>query len=170
MSGLILLLDCVDERLFHAVLLRRRPRLDLFMRLITRLADPAVAIALAGGLAAGVVPALARAGRVAFATMVLSHLLVQLLKRTISRARPSLPVGFDSLIRAPDRFSFPSGHSAAGLSVFLPLALVAPFWLGVPLLLLGMAVGASRSYLGVHYPGDVLAGWLLALASMAVLV
>jgi membrane-associated phospholipid phosphatase len=83
-----------------------------------------------------------------------------------------LPVGFASLARAPDHFSFPSGHSAGALAVVLPVAgdLMAEGRVAlaaicvVPTLL----VGVSRSYLGVHYPGDVVAGW--ALAIMAALV
>jgi undecaprenyl-diphosphatase len=34
---------------------------------------------------------------------------------------------------------------------------------GVALVALALVVGISRCYLGVHYPGDVVAGWALAL-------
>jgi undecaprenyl-diphosphatase len=66
------------------------------------------------------------------------------------------------LAAEPDRFSFPSGHAAAAMSVAMGYAMVFPN-LAVPLVLLAAAVGASRVYLGVHYPGDVLVGQLLAL-------
>jgi undecaprenyl-diphosphatase len=69
-------------------------------------------------------------------------------------------------MKAPDRFSFPSGHSAAALSVFLPLALATPVPGSFLILALGIAVGFSRCYLGVHYPGDVLADWTLAALSV----
>lgn len=158
----ILRLGQIDERLLHAVVGRRRARLDWLAQVLTRLGDPAVAIALAAGLALGLVPGLQEAGVRGVFALAFSHFLVQILKRSFSRSRPSLPVGMASLILPPDRFSFPSGHAAAGLSVALPLAMVLPLSLGLPVLLLGMAVGLTRCYLGVHYPGDVMMGWILA--------
>ena len=48
-----------------------------------------------------------------------------------------------------------------------PLAQARPSVVGYPVLALGLLVGVSRCYLGVHYPGDVLAGWTLAAGDTA---
>jgi undecaprenyl-diphosphatase len=96
--------------------------------------------------------------------LVLSHLLVQLIKRTVSRPRPV--ANERQFLRAPDRFSFPSGHAAAALSVAVGYASVSP-QLAAPLLGLAAVVGASRVVLGVHFPADVLAGQLIALITAA---
>jgi undecaprenyl-diphosphatase len=162
MSALLLLLGEFDHRLLNAVVARRRRRLDRLMRRITHLGDPGPTIAICLGLSLGWVPRLEGVGELALFALVASHLFVQLLKRTVTRPRPCLPPGHEFLVQLPKCFSFPSGHAAAGLSVALPLALAAPAAVGAPLLLLGLAVGASRCYLGVHYPGDVLVGWALA--------
>jgi undecaprenyl-diphosphatase len=156
-----------DERLLHAVVLRRRTPLNLLARTLTHLADAPVAIGLAAGLVLGAVPGLRGAGATAAFALGLSHLLVQILKRFFSRPRPRLPVGITSLMRSPDRFSFPSGHAAAGFSITLPLAMALPPGLGTLVLALGFGIGLSRCYLGVHYPGDVVAGWTLATLSVA---
>jgi undecaprenyl-diphosphatase len=96
--------------------------------------------------------------------LTLSHLVVQLIKRRVHRARPPvLPH-----IPAPDRFSFPSGHATAALSVGLGYGLafpaLAPWLVGAALL-----VGWSRVVLGVHYPGDVLVGQIIAAGTVALL-
>jgi undecaprenyl-diphosphatase len=165
MSTLIVWLGSHDERLLIAVVTRRRRFLDLCFRAVTHLADPAVAIGFSGGLAVGLVPGMERIGIRASTTLALSHLLVEILKRTVVRARPCLPVGLESLVQPPDRFSFPSGHAAAGLAMAIPLAVGLGLPLGLLALPLGLAVGVSRCYLGVHYPGDVMAGWLIASVS-----
>ena len=61
----------------------------------------------------------------------------------------------------PDRFSFLSGHAIASLAVALSYGVGFPP-LAAPLVGLGLLVGWSRVVLGVHYPGDVLAGQLIA--------
>jgi len=102
-----------------------------------------------------------RLSRFALATLVISHLLVQLVKRTVGRGRPSRYRELAS-IREPDRFSFPSGHATASLAVALAYGISFPGLAG-PLVLLALLVGYSRVRLGVHYPSDVVAGQLLAI-------
>ncbi|MFH1762656.1 MAG: phosphatase PAP2 family protein [Gemmatimonadota bacterium] len=168
MPGWILRLGKYDERLLHAVVTRRMTWLDMVVRVLTRLGDPPVAIIIAGGIALGAAGDLRGAQYVPAFSLAISFLLSQVLKRFFSRTRPDLPVGKSSLIQAPDRFSFPSGHATGSLSIALPLVLVLPLPFGLLVLVLGMAVGLTRCYLGVHYPGDVLAGW--GLAALAVLL
>jgi len=105
----------------------------------------------------------------AMAILVLSHLLVQLVKRTVGRPRPSRGIARDVLIAEPDRFSFPSGHAASSLSIALGFASVVPDVLALPLALLAVTVGFSRVALAVHYPGDVVAGQCLAVITAVAL-
>ena len=168
MPAWILRLGKYDERLLHAVVARRMGWLDTIVRLLTRLGDPPVAIVLAVALALGFGGELGGARFVPAFALAFSFLLSQILKRFFSRTRPDLPVGISSLIQAPDRFSFPSGHATAALSIALPAAFSLALPVGVLVLAAGMTVGLTRCYLGVHYPGDVLAGWSLAVLSVLI--
>jgi undecaprenyl-diphosphatase len=96
--------------------------------------------------------------------LAISHLIVQVIKRNVGRARPGERVPLKSHVELPDRFSFPSGHAAAVMSVAFIHA--ANFHsLGLPMLALAALVGFSRVRLGVHYPGDVLVGQFIAIAT-----
>jgi undecaprenyl-diphosphatase len=165
-SGLRLLLDQHDARVLAYLVGRRHPWLDRLMRTLTRLGEPSVIVTLALALLLAPVDALRPVSVHAGFAVVVSHALVQLLKRWIRRPRPELGVGVESLIQAPDRFSFPSGHAAAALALALSLAPALPPVAATVVVATGVLVGVSRCYLGVHYPGDVAAGWVLAAAGI----
>ena len=92
-----------------------------------------------------------------------------LIKNAVARPRP-----FDTytqiipLITRPKDYSFPSGHTCASFAVALVCLRMLPGKWGIlPVVLAGM-IAFSRLYLGVHYPGDVLAGFLVALLTSTV--
>lgn len=87
--------------------------------------------------------------------------LYWLVKNSLRRPRPQDAVpGFRSLIRASDQFSFPSGHSSGAFLLATALLLVyGPA--AAPLFLWAAAVAVSRILLGVHFPGDTVAGALM---------
>jgi undecaprenyl-diphosphatase len=102
-----------------------------------------------------------QAGVDAAIVLLVTHLVAQAIKRTATRPRPS-GMSFEALIAAPDKFSFPSGHSIAASALAFTYAWYFPT-LAPALLVLATLIGVSRVRLGVHYPGDVLAGQAIAL-------
>ena len=142
---------------------RQTPRRAFFLDLLCRLLPTAAGVLY---LAAAVwllvihAPELVRFVAVPAATL----LLVSLLRRLIRRPRPyerwkeATP-----LLRAHKRGQgCPSRHAASALAIALAGCTVHPA-LGAALLMLALGVGVTRVVAGVHFVGDVLAGFALAL-------
>jgi membrane-associated phospholipid phosphatase len=97
------------------------------------------------------------------------------LKLAFHRARPAPYFGLPT----PGTFSFPSGHSLMSLCFYGVVAYLvsvhveSPAWrltLRVSGALIVLLVGASRIYLGVHYPSDVAAGFAAGLVWLTAIV
>jgi len=96
-------------------------------------------------------------------------LLTTVMKLVFARERPDI-VPHLAAVTSP---SFPSGHSMLAAVIYLTLgSLIArlaarrrvrAYVMSVALLMTSL-VGGSRVYLGVHYPTDVLGGWMAGLA------
>lgn len=98
-----------------------------------------------------------------------------LLKLLLRRERPLTDY---VLLKQFSSSSFPSGHTVGstvvfGLVAYLSGGLLPAPWNGICagfLVLLIIAVGVSRIYLGAHYPSDVVGGWLLGLAGLLIII
>jgi membrane-associated phospholipid phosphatase len=93
-----------------------------------------------------------------------------LLKQAFQRPRPDIVTP----VVTAHGFAFPSGHTMSSMALACAVTLLCwrarwryrwPVSLGA--LAFAVLVGASRVYLGVHYPSDVLAGWLVSLDLVA---
>jgi undecaprenyl-diphosphatase len=100
----------------------------------------------------------------------LALLLAQPISRLVDRARPYIahPQSAHLLIPRSHDPSFPSDHATGAF------ALAFGIWLydrtiGTVMLVLGALLAFSRVYVGIHYPGDVIAGALLGMGVAAAL-
>lgn len=131
-----------------------------------------------------------RAGLPSGIGALLSHSVNHMVKGQVCRARPDV---IFHLI-AQGGYSFPSGHSMTGMFFYGMLLysarrMLLEFDAALPeqlrkkriycaraltvfgILLIGL-IGISRIYVGVHFPSDVLGGWLLggALLMLAIMI
>lgn len=92
------------------------------------------------------------------ATVLLAEAAQGSLKLAVGRDRPPLANPEpETLVGLPHTHSFPSGHALVAFAAATVLAAAVPR-LRWPLYALAALIAFSRVYVGVHYPGDVLAG------------
>ncbi len=89
----------------------------------------------------------------------------KLIKNSFKRYRPyEKDKRIDKRADPGDRFSLPSGHTSCSVIISIILSYCCPI-LTPFLSVWSLGVGASRIYLGVHYPTDILAGGMLGALS-----
>lgn len=146
------------------------PWLTTYVEMVTLFGSLSV-LAVFGGIELVVLVRAGLRGDARFMLFVMGGavILENALKFSIRRPRPPPFFGTD-----PTSYSFPSGHALFSLCFYGSLAVIlgrrgasrAVTWAGAMCLV--AAIGGTRIYLGVHYPSDVLAGYLLAIAWLSV--
>lgn len=161
----------LDRSIYQFVISFRCDLLDQYFIYITRFANTATILVI---VAAFILIFRNRYGiflGVAACSSVLSNLVI---KNIIQRARP------DHLrLISQGGFSFPSGHSMIAVCVYGYLCYLVYQKISNPYLKYGLlmllatlilSIGLSRIYVGVHYPTDVMAGFLLATVEVILIV
>lgn len=86
-----------------------------------------------------------------------------ILKPLTERFRPCKELeGFRLLVHCGSRYGFPSSHAANAAVIATLMSYAYRRWT-VFWIVLTFLIGFSRIYVGVHYPSDVAAGWLLGM-------
>jgi undecaprenyl-diphosphatase len=163
-----------DEQLSHVLAANRTDTLNGLSRIASQIGDmpaiPAVVIVVCFACLVG------RRYRIAafFAAAILVEAATyRLATMAVPRQRPNVP-RLDTL---PADASFPSGHVAAAVAVYVGLALlVTARWPGAVVhrvawslaVLLPLVVAASRLYRGMHHLSDVVAGVILGCLALLV--
>jgi undecaprenyl-diphosphatase len=162
-------LDALDQAVYAAIAGSSTPSADTALRRLSQAANRSVIwLAIAGGMAVVGGPRGRRAALHGVASIGVASAVVNLgAKRLFPRRRPDRPTHGVPVVRhvsMPESTSFPSGHSASAFAFAEGVAVTAPA-VGSALRLLAAAVAYSRVHTGVHYPGDVLVGSLIGMAS-----
>lgn len=159
-------LSTFDDRVTDCVTSFRDPGLTRYFTFVTHLGDIYAYLTVGVGLAVWFFYRYRNWKFIAqtVGVLALASLSNVILKEIIHRERPSL----EHLVTV-NTLSYPSGHSMSAMAFYgfliylcLRYKLAAGLRLVtvVVLTLLIVSVGLSRVYLGVHYPSDVLAGWI----------
>jgi membrane-associated phospholipid phosphatase len=146
----------LDARLRARITALRTPERDAFVRVATDLGS-LYGVGVVSGLVAlsGRTP-LARRVAAAGAT---AWTLAQAAKPLLPRDRPYRSDGAERIVVEPAGTSWPSGHSAVAAAMASTLAAGRGPLVRLLLAATAGAVGASRVYVGVHHPSDVVAGY-----------
>ena len=156
------ILQQLDSRLFISIFARGgRPTIRYCARVLSRTAEGYLHILLPLLLSQLSIGRVNELITLIAASLVVERVVYWLLKNTLKRRRPqdSLPE-FRSLIVPGDKFSFPSGHTSSAFLLATALMVVYQGPVG-SVYIWASSIALSRIVLGVHYPGDTIAGALM---------
>lgn len=152
-----------DDSIYNFIIGFRSNPLDLVLKTITRLGDTVVIMI----IVIVTLMFLNKRNRIILgSTTILTVTFNQAIKHILRRPRPE----HLRLIKQGG-FSYPSGHSMIAICVYgIMIYLInkniknkkIKIMLSILLTILILTIGISRIYVGVHYPSDVLGGFLLA--------
>ena len=100
------------------------------------------------------------------AAFIISAMLNAVLKIAFHTPRPFEKLDYISgkRVETATGYSFPSGHTQGATVFFITLAqIIRKAWFSIIAVILLLAVGLSRVYLGVHWPADVIGGIILGI-------
>ncbi|MFC5530261.1 phosphatase PAP2 family protein [Cohnella yongneupensis] len=166
-------IEAFDNRITDAIQGLRSDTLTAWMKRFTAIGAGTPVIIIIALFAAGLAVIGYRRELLFYLGIIgLSGLLNVLLKQIFHRARPDI-----SRIIEASGFSFPSGHSMSaftlyGITIYFVWKHLRYAWLRLTVIILGsfliLMIGASRIYLGVHYPSDVIGGYLISGAWLSI--
>ncbi len=159
--------DSVITKRVHSLSVSFKP----IMSLLTFVGEPPFTVGIAAGMvgfgiAGGGNNVLTYAGAVAIATVIVTTIL----KEFMRRPRPDNDYTRNMIIRT---FSFPSGHASGSTVCFGAfIYALAHYYPGIAIpgmlavAILSFGIGTSRVYLNAHYPTDVIAGWIIGIIGL----
>ncbi|EEW51254.1 PAP2 family protein [Corynebacterium efficiens YS-314] len=93
-----------------------------------------------------------------------ANLLSHVLKRVIERPRPDVSIH----LVVETKYSMPSGHAVGAAAFAIAMTLLIRQWWVLILWLVALLIGVSRLYVGVHWPSDLLVGWVVGVVTVLV--
>ena len=92
--------------------------------------------------------------------IILVTVITQIIKLWVMRPRPYTEMSSLIVLATENDFSFPSGHTSTSVAM---VYLLAKEYEKYYLWIIPILVALSRLYIGVHYPSDILGGFLIGL-------